>query len=155
MSRSNKAASGSDSDRVNRYLSMTLSRGSIGTRRFISHCDRLIALLDGAALVFVQLWILVMLRTGREAQFVIEGALAHGRTEKKNLPVARRHASQPSGAAHRGTCRVWQLWRAEASPPRMQPLWPLRRARSGCSREAAAGRCPRLRPGRGVLQVRP
>lgn len=122
---------------------------------FISHCDGAVGLLDGAARVFVQSWISVRPRAVREAHVVREGALSHGRTKEKNLPVACRHAPQSPGVADRSACRMRQLRGTEAAPPRLQPLWPLRWARSGGSREAAAGRCPGLRPGRGVSPPRP
>ncbi len=137
---------------------MSLAQAALRmTRRcdLISHCDGAVALLDGAARVFVQSWISVMPRAVRGAHVVREGALSHGCTKEKDLPVARRHAPQPSGAAARGACRMRQLRRAEAAAPRMQPLRPLRRARSGRGRQAAAGRCPGLRPGRGVLSGSP
>ncbi len=122
---------------------------------FNSHCDGAVALLDGAARVFVQSWISVMPRAIRGAHVVREGALSHGRTEEKDLPVTRGHAPQPSGVAARGACRMRQLRRTEASPSRMQPLRLLRWARSGRGREAAAGRRPGLTPDRGALLVRP
>ena len=120
---------------------------------FMSHCGAAVALLDGAARVFVQLWISVTPRALRGAHVVREGALSHGRTEEKDLPVARGHASQSPGADARGACRMRQLRRTEAAASRVQPLWPLRRARSCRSREAATGRCTGLRPGRGVRPV--
>jgi hypothetical protein len=116
----------------------------------ISHCDGPARLLEGAARVFVQSWMSVMPRAVRGAHVVREGALSHGRTKEKDLPVPRRHAPQPSGPAARGARRMRQLRRAEAAPSRMQPLRPLRRPRGGRCWQAAAGRCPGLRPGRGV-----
>jgi hypothetical protein len=120
----------------------------------IRHCDRSVALLDGPARVFVQSWMSVMPRAVRGAHVVREGAQSHGRTKEKNLPVARGDAPQSSGPPARGARRVPKLRRSKTAPSRVQPLRLLRRARSGGSREAAAGRCPGLRPGRRVLLVR-
>jgi hypothetical protein len=127
--------------------------GSMVTR--ISHCDEAFALLDGAARVSIQSWIPDVPRSVRGVRAVLEGALAHGRTKEKNLPVTPGHAPQPSGAAARSAFRVRQLRRAEAAAPRVQPLRPLRWTRGRCCRQGAAGRCKGLRPGIGVRLVNP
>jgi hypothetical protein len=124
-------------------------------REIISHCDGRVALLDGSARVFVQLWISVMPRVVREAYVVREGAWSHGCSKEKDFPVSRGHAPQPSGSAARGPCGMPELRGDQAASPYLQPLRALRRARGRCSREAAAGRRPGLSAGCGVLLVRP
>jgi hypothetical protein len=129
-------------------------RRRMQARKTITHCDSAVALLEGAACVFIQLWIFVMPRAVRGAHVAREGALSHGCTEEKDVPLARGYAPQPSGAETRGIRRMRQLRRTEAAAPCMQPLRAIRWARSCRSREAAEGRRPGLRPVPGARLVR-
>ena len=97
-----------------------------------------------------------MPRTIRGAHVVREGAQSHGRTEEKDLArrargMRRSHQALPH-EAHAECPNCGELKRPA---PRLQPLRPLRWARSGRGREGAAGRCPGLRPDRGAPLVRP
>ncbi len=119
----------------------------------INHCDGAGALLDGPARDLIQWWIPDVPRATRGVSFVLEGALAHGRSEEKNLPLPPGDAPQPSCAAARGAQRVSELRRAEASAPCLQPLRPLRRARSGRGRQGTERRSKGLRHGSGRERV--
>ncbi len=74
-----------------------------------------------------------------------EGAWSHGCSKKKDLAIAARHAAQPPGVADRGAGGLPELRRTEAPAPRVQPLRPLRRPRSGgCRQEKPEGHGSRL-----------
>ena len=73
------------------------------------------------------------------------GAQSHGRTQAKNLAQPARDAPQPRGIADRGTCRMPQLWGAEAAAPCLRALRVLQWARGGGGRKGAEGRRPGLK----------
>lgn len=111
------------------------------TRNRLGHCPHGPALLQGAPHYFG----LYRPHHSGEAVVLVEGALAHGRTEEKNLPITAGNASRASCAAQGGACRVRELRRAETAASRLQPLRPLRWARGGGRRQGTSG----CRPGLG------
>lgn len=113
------------------------------------HCAVSGLVLDGAARYLEMAW---PRHIGGAVVFE-EGALAHGRTEKKNLSVPSRDASRPSCAAQGSARRLRELWGAEAAAPRLQSLRLLRWAGSRSRRQGATGRGPGLRPGRGMSVI--
>ena len=156
LSGTSRASEPCDQSRISTVLSMRRP-GEHGRAmpagRWLSHCDGAVALLDGAACVFVQSRIPDMPRVVCGVPIALERAFAHGRTKEKNLPVPPGDAPQPSGAAARGARGVRQLRRVEAATPRVQALRLLPRARGDCGRQGAARRCPGLSPVRVGLQV--
>ena len=123
------------------------SRATTTALTRISHCDGAGALLDSPARDLIQWWIPDVPRATRGVSFVLEGALAHGRSEEKNLPLPPGNAPQPSCAAARGAQRMSELRRTEASASHLQPLRPLRRTRSGRGRQGTERRSQGLRHG--------